>query len=117
MAITVNKNYEKADIDATRNGPFGNPFTHLAYGRAGIKVKNRDEAVDRFIEYFYSERGRSFRQRCLREIPRDSKIGCVCAPLRCHADIIAGYINWKTNYKFEGPKARTVINGYSQTAN
>lgn len=105
-----NLNYERAQIDVTRKGPFGNPFTHLSQGSFGIRVKDRDEAVDRFIEYFYSERGRSFRQRCLLEIPAGATIGCVCAPKRCHADVIAGYVNWKKSFEHNtAPKARTVI--------
>lgn len=97
MVSVVNLKYQRARVDVTRRGPFGNPFTHLAYGTAGIKVKSRDEAVDRFAEWFYSERGRALRQRCVEEIQDGATIGCVCHPKRCHADIIAGYLNWKRN--------------------
>lgn len=110
MVEVVNKRYQRPDIDVTRNGPFGNPYTHLVtYGGYGIRVKTREIAIDRFAEYFYSERGRQLRQRCMLEIPDGATIGCVCHPLRCHADIIAGYLNWKRNPEFNGPKARSVI--------
>ena len=95
MVTVTNLRFRKADVDVTRKGPYGNPYTHLAYGRAGIKVKDRDAAINYFAEFWYSEKARPLRKRALREIPTNGTVGCVCAPLRCHAEIIAGYINWK----------------------
>lgn len=110
MVVVVNLNFQKPDIKVCRPTAYGNPYTHLAtLTTAGFHVKDRDEAVNRFAEWFYSERGRALRQRATLEIPDGSTIGCVCAPKRCHADIIAGYLNWKRNFEFNGPKARTVL--------
>jgi hypothetical protein len=95
MVRVVNLNFQKCDVEVCRPGPFGNPYSHLLYATAGIHVRNRDEAVDRFAEYFYSEKGRPLRERTLAEISDNVTIGCHCAPKRCHADIIAGYLNWK----------------------
>jgi hypothetical protein len=97
MVTVVNLNFERCDIKVDRTGPFGNPFTHLLYGTAGIHVKTRDEAINRFIEYFYSEKGRPLRVRALTEIKPNMRIGCHCIPKRCHAEIIAGYVNWRNN--------------------
>lgn len=97
MVKVVNLRYEKADIRVCRPGPFGNPYTHLvlAYGQPGIHVRDRSESILRFAIYFYSERGRGLREKALAEISSEAKIGCWCAPVRCHGDIIAGYLNWK----------------------
>jgi hypothetical protein len=81
----------------------------------GFHVKTREDAVSKFAEYFYSEHGRKLRERALLEIPDGAKIGCYCAPLSCHGDIIAGYLNYKRDYKFESPKAITKI--YATTTN
>jgi len=112
MVKVVNTRREVADVNICRPTIYGNPFTHLVVGIGGgaaINVKDRDEAINRFAEWFYSERQRALRQRALLEIPDGAKLGCVCSPLRCHGDILAGYLNWKRNPEFNGPKARTVI--------
>lgn len=95
MVTVVNLSFERPGTIVTRQTVYGNPYTwHLAYS-PGFYVRNRDEAVNRFAEFFYSEKGRWLRVKALAEIPDGSTIGCVCAPKRCHGDIIAGYLNWK----------------------
>jgi hypothetical protein len=81
----------------------------------GMHVATREDAVSKFAQWFYSEQCRALREKALLEIPDNSKIGCYCVPKVCHGDIIAGYLNWKRNYKFEGPKAQTRI--YASTIN
>lgn len=71
-----------------RPGPFGNPFAI----RDGLI---REEAILKFTEYFYSEKGRGLRELTLAKIPDGATLGCVCVPKPCHAEIIAGYLNWK----------------------
>jgi hypothetical protein len=112
MVVVVNIHDEKCDIAVCRPGVFGNPFTHLLTKMlpVGFHVKTREDAVAKFADYFYSEYGRKLRQKALIEIPDGSKIGCYCVPKPCHGEIIAGYLNWKRNYKFDGPKAQTRIN-------
>jgi Domain of unknown function (DUF4326) len=95
MVSVVNINYERADIKATRPGPFGNPFSHLAYGTARVKVRTREEAVLCYAVWFYSRAGRYLREKALVEIPDGRRLGCVCVPKTCHAEIIAGYVNAK----------------------
>ena len=97
MVKVVNIHYERADREVCRWTIYGNPFTHLRYG-SGVHVKDRDTAVDKFAELWYSEGMKSAREAALRNILDNTTIGCVCAPKRCHADIIAGYLNWKRGY-------------------
>ena len=88
MVTVVNLRKERADIPVCRPTIYGNPY---------MVAKNRNEAILMFAEFFYSERGRELRHKALAEIPFNAKLGCHCAPERCHADIIAGYINWKNS--------------------
>jgi len=109
MVTVVNLTKEKADKAVCRPTIYGNPFVLSPSGPYGFRVLTREDAILRFAEYFYSESRRDLRQRALLEIPDGSTIGCHCDPLPCHAHIIAGYLNWKRNYKWEGPKAVTKI--------
>jgi hypothetical protein len=93
MVTVVNLRKERADIPVCRPTAYGNPY--IGHERV------RDWVIEKFAEFFYSERGRELRQRALVEIPPNAKIGCHCAPLRCHADIIAGYLNWKREVTFD----------------
>lgn len=96
MVTVVNILKERADIPVCRPTMYGNPYlvTSLKDSVA------YDEAVLMFAMFFYSERGRELRHKALAEISSDAKIGCYCAPMRCHADIIAGYLNWKRDLSF-----------------
>lgn len=90
-------------IKVTRPSIFGNPFSHhpCGWGCASrnvhvTHVPSRQEAIDRFIEYWYADEQRGLRLLAL-DLPVDAILTCVCPPKPCHADIIAGYINWKRN--------------------
>ena len=104
MSVTVvNIMKERCDIPVCRPTIYGN---FPGFGSPRIN------AVENFAVYFYSNAGKKLRQCALLEIPDGAKIGCYCAPLPCHADIIAGYLNWKRQIEFSGPKAKTVIYGF-----
>lgn len=91
MVTVVNFKHDRADIPVCRPTAYGNPYPIYL---------SRSYSIERFAEFFYSERGRTLRQQALKEIPDDAKLGCYCAPERCHADIIAGYLNWKRDLSF-----------------
>jgi hypothetical protein len=87
----VNIKKESCDIPVCRPTIFGN---FMGFGNP------RKNAVEAFALYFYSEDGRKLREKALKEIPENAKIGCYCSPEPCHADIIAGYLNWKRSLQF-----------------
>lgn len=100
MVTVMNIARELCDVNVMRPTVYGNPFTHHKVGsRYQIYVETRDEAVESFAVYWYSERSRWLREKALKEIPVNAKLGCVCVPERCHAEIIAGYLNWKRNVR------------------
>ena len=67
---------------------FKNPF-HI--GKDG----DRDEVLLKFIEYWYAPEQTDIRHLAAKVL-YDKTLGCWCKPKSCHGDIIAGYVNWKT---------------------
>lgn len=67
------------------SGPFGNPFQ---IGVDGI----RGECCKLFEEWFYSPEGEKV-QDAAKTIPQDAVLGCFCSPRKCHAQVIADYVN------------------------
>ena len=76
---------------------FGNPYTHLTgHTNAKFVVATRDEAIDKYREYFLDRllTDEYFFNcfMCLVENLNIETLGCHCAPLRCHGDILAEMI-------------------------
>lgn len=67
---------------------FGNQF-HI--GPDG----NREEVIAKFAEWWYAPMQKTMRQYALDSFDDEAVLGCWCKPLACHADIIAGYVNWR----------------------
>lgn len=73
---------------------FGNPFTHLNYGTATVKVNSREEAVQAFKEWLDGTKWQEIepqrRQWILDNIDtlRGKTLVCFCKPKSCHGDVI-----------------------------
>jgi len=74
--------------DVFLQSPFHNPF-HI--GRDG----DRAEVIQKFVAYWYAPEQAHLRRYALDRITENDVLGCWCAPLPCHGEIIAGYIKWK----------------------
>lgn len=91
----------------THNGPnnfyigrgsvLGNPYTHIKNKttKAIYTVNSRDEAIDRYSDYFDIMYGanKAYTKSidAIYEVYKsgdDVYLGCFCHPLRCHGDII-----------------------------
>jgi len=74
----VNVRTEKADIYIGRGSKWGNPFF---IGKDG----NRDDVVVKYKTYILS------RPDLIASLPelKNKSLGCYCAPLRCHGDVLA----------------------------
>lgn len=68
------------------DSPFRNPFVIGKHG-------TRDEVIEKFRVYFLArvKNDREFREQA--EELRGKRLGCWCAPGRCHADVIADWLN------------------------
>ena len=85
--LVVNaKVYQGALVMVDRTSEFGNPFRPDAH-------HSRDEVIERFRVYFLARVASepAFRARVL--TLRGKTLGCWCAPLRCHAQVIAEWLD------------------------
>lgn len=83
--------------NVTRPNIFGNPFVL----RDTENNQEREHVLMLFAEYWYAEQQRPLRNRAMMNFPPGAVLGCVCAPKQCHADIIAGYLNWKRDATYK----------------
>lgn len=104
--INVNKNPELTEdpgyvyIGRSKAGQpeniLGNPFTHIPNGtRAEFVVASRDEAVTRYKEYMEEQmKANPVYRAKLESLARRVEggehlyLGCFCAPLACHGDVL-----------------------------
>lgn len=70
-----------------KRSPWHNPFR--------IKAGIRGTAIADFAAYFYAPGQKWLREKAVAEISPESVLGCWCSPSPCHADIVAGYLEWK----------------------
>lgn len=86
--------------ELNRNSHFGNPFSHLKTAKTTIiTVSDRDEAIACFEAWIFEE---SFldvepeRRKWIQDNVASLKgkvLGCYCAPLSCHCDILERIAN------------------------
>lgn len=78
------------DVYVGRPSKWGNPFTHLATDTlATYRVATRAEAIAMYEQWL---RGRPDLMAALGEL-RGKTLGCWCAPLPCHAEVLAVLAN------------------------
>ncbi|MFZ2361902.1 MAG: DUF4326 domain-containing protein [Anaerolineae bacterium] len=101
MSLVVHCQRAHYDVYVGRgNGSiFGNPFTHKQGTQAAVAVGSRDEAIQAFRDWLagvaYQEIEPERRQAILDAIPtlKRKVLGCWCAPLACHGDVLAELAN------------------------
>ena len=74
----VNIHAEECDVYIGRPSDWGNPFE---IGKDG----NRDEVIRLYAQWFFAQPELVARAR--REL-RGKRLGCHCAPKRCHGDVL-----------------------------
>jgi hypothetical protein len=85
ITTVVNLKIESYDAYIGRGSPFGNPFK---IGKDG----DREEVIRKFKHYFVERLKDQVFKKKLLEL-RGKRLGCYCAPLACHGDVIAGFLN------------------------
>jgi len=70
------------DVYIGRPGPWGNPFIIGKHG-------DRTEVIERYKAWFAAQ-PQAWKRKLLVEL-KGERLGCYCAPLPCHGDIIANY--------------------------
>ena len=90
--LVVNWRHTRCDVYIGRGSPYGNPFTHLSLLRttAQYKVGTREESIEAFEEWLKTQPELIAR---VKANLRGKILGCYCAPLACHGDILARIAN------------------------
>ena len=90
---------EPFDIYIGRPSKWGNPFSHKDGTLAEFRVATRDEAVDAYAAWIKTQ------YVLLTALPelRGKRLGCWCAPARCHGDVLLAL----ANESYEDFRART----------
>lgn len=90
MYKVVHCKKEKYDVYIGRPSKWGNPFTHIKDKKtqAEFVVSNRQEAIEKYREYIL----KSDLLNDLHEL-KGKVLGCWCAPLPCHGDILLELAN------------------------
>jgi hypothetical protein len=74
---------EPYDVLVMRPGPWGNPYRIGVHG-------TREEVLQKYQRYLDAH---PYIKRAIKEQLRGKVLGCCCAPLPCHADILARLAN------------------------
>lgn len=82
MTRVVHCKKSKYDVYIGRPSKWGNPFTIGVNG-------SRLSVIELYRKYFYS---RPDLMKAAEEELKDKVLGCWCAPLPCHGDVIAEYL-------------------------
>ena len=78
---------------------YGNPFSHLPLSQGFVHVDTREEAVRRYETWLAGTTDTDLRQQQRRWILehlhelRGKVLGCWCAPLACHGDVLERLAN------------------------
>lgn len=89
MSTFVVHRRDPHDIYIGRPGPYGNPYSHV-YGTAMYTVGTREEAIARHKKWVLSQP--EFVAKIKAELA-GKVLGCHCAPLPCHGDMLAAIAN------------------------
>lgn len=101
----VNKHWHKPtpdDVYVGRGSPYGNRYSWLPGTPPKFLVKDREEAIEKYREWFEKqcENNQIFRASLMSmaryntEISRDGiNLVCYCAPASCHGDVIKKYLD------------------------
>ncbi|WP_208456815.1 DUF4326 domain-containing protein [Burkholderia sp. BCC0397] len=83
------KKDEEFDVYIGRGTRWGNPF-EISHGPDGA---SREEVIEKYRKHFEAEVWPDPEQRSALLSLRGYRLGCFCAPLPCHGDVIAEYLN------------------------
>lgn len=98
MKYVVHCKKEKYDVYIGRPSEWGNPFSFKDGTLAQFKVDSRDEAVEKFEEWFRSQP--ELVEKAKKEL-KGKVLGCWCAPLSCHGDILVKIANEESDVREE----------------
>jgi hypothetical protein len=93
--------YKRAPYDVYIGRPsiWSNPFSHHPSARPPFRVASRQEAIRRYEAWLLDQP--DLVERAKREL-RGMVLGCWCAPLPCHGDVLLRIANENLNRRRGG---------------
>lgn len=85
MCKVVHCKKDPYDIYIGRGSKFGNPYSHLPNSAAPFPVETREDAIRLYEEWIRSQP--ELMEAVKKEL-RGKILGCWCAPLACHGDVL-----------------------------
>lgn len=92
--LVVHFKKQPYDVDITRPGPWGNPFSHKPSKYAIAIVGSRQQAIAAFEDWLLNspdEKAVWMREHL--DDLRGKVLGCWCAPQQCHGEVLARLAN------------------------
>lgn len=90
LTTVINKHHKDSyDIDIGRPSKWGNPYSHLNNTKAQYQVKTREEAIEKYVDWIFTQR---HLLADLHEL-KGKVLGCYCSPAACHGNVLAGLAN------------------------
>jgi hypothetical protein len=103
MTTVVNTKTSSYDVYIGRSKTsamhYGNPFSHLSYGLASVRVATREMSITAFGDWLNGAGWKDVepeRRRWILDHMQELKgkrLGCFCKPLGCHGDILAALLD------------------------
>ncbi len=81
---------EPYDVYIGRGSKWGNPYTHLPNTSAPWQVDSREDAIRLYEEWIRSQ---PELMGAIKKELKDKVLGCYCAPLACHGDVLIKIAN------------------------
>jgi uncharacterized FlgJ-related protein len=92
MTTVVNIRKDPYDVYIGRGSIYGNEYSHLPKSIAKFKTASLKESLEKYEADFNEKiKDEEFRKQILKL--KDKRLGCFCAPKKCHGDVIAKYLN------------------------
>lgn len=107
MPAVYNKKHKGIPYGAVyigRGSVYGNPFSHLSYGQAAVKVRSRDASIRAYERWIDGDSGLialvlqhdpNWHPPTAEQIAelRGKDVVCFCAPEPCHGDVLIRQAN------------------------
>lgn len=94
MCSVVNKRTHDYDIYIGRGSFWGNEFSHQKGTQAKYLVATREEAIECYRQQLWHNIKEGFVTIDMLLELDGNLLGCYCAPLACHGDVLVKAVKW-----------------------
>jgi hypothetical protein len=96
MPVVNKKSGATFDVYIGRGSKWGNPFSHLEGTKALYRVASREEAIAEYRKWLWLKMSCGDPGYTLQDVAalHGKTLGCFCAPLPCHGDVLMAAAAW-----------------------